>query len=57
LIDIALKHLKPYQIGIKISPVSQFNDMFDNNPVETFSLLLKELSKRNIGFVEVREST
>lgn len=30
--------------------------MFDQNPVETFSHLLQELDKRNIGFVEIRES-
>lgn len=30
--------------------------MFDLNPVETYSYLLKELDKRNIGHVELRES-
>lgn len=30
--------------------------MFDENPLETFSHLLKELSKRNIGFVELLET-
>lgn len=29
--------------------------MFDQNPVETFSCLLKGLSERNVGFVEGRE--
>ena len=57
LIDIALQFFKPYQIGLKISPVSQYQDMYDQNPVETYSHLLKELSKKNIGFVEVRESS
>ncbi len=32
LIDIALEVFKPYQIGIKISPVSRFGDMYDDNP-------------------------
>jgi len=31
--------------------------MYDENPIETYSLLLKELDKRKVGFVEVREST
>ena len=57
LIDIALEYFKPYQIGVKISPVSQYQDMYDQNPVETYSHLLKELSKRNVGFVEARESS
>jgi N-ethylmaleimide reductase len=56
VIDIALKHFEPYQIGIKLSPISLVHDMFDENPLETFSHLLKELSKRNIGFVELLET-
>lgn len=31
--------------------------MFDSNPEETFGYLLREMSKRNIGFAEIREST
>jgi hypothetical protein len=31
--------------------------MYDLNPVETYTHLLKELSKKNIGFVEGVEST
>lgn len=31
--------------------------MYDENPIETYSLLLKELDKQKIGFVEIREST
>jgi hypothetical protein len=57
LIDIALEKFKPYQVGIKISPVSQFNDMFDVNPIETYSYLLKELDRKGVGFVEIRESS
>jgi hypothetical protein len=48
--------LKPYQIGIKLNPVGRYNDISDQNPVETFNYLLKELSNRNIGFVELAES-
>ena len=39
---------------MKISPVSRLRDQFDENPVETYSYLLKELSKRQIGFVEIK---
>ncbi len=31
--------------------------MFDENPIQTYSTLLKQLDKRKIGFVEFREST
>ena len=40
-----------------MSPVSRAGDMFDDNPVETFGYLFRELEKRNIAFVEIREST
>jgi N-ethylmaleimide reductase len=56
LIDLALKTFKPYQIGIKISPTNRHRDQFDENPEETYSYLLKELDKRNIGFVELVET-
>lgn len=55
LIDIACEIFPPAQVGIKFSPVLQYQDMFDQNPVETFSCLLKGLSQRNVGFVEGRE--
>jgi N-ethylmaleimide reductase len=56
VIDIALKHFEPHQVGIKISPTSRIQDMFDESPLETYGYFLKELSKRNIGFVELAES-
>lgn len=52
-----MEYFKPEQLGIKISPVSRLRDMFDENPLETYSYFLKELDKRKIGFVEIREST
>lgn len=57
LVDIALKYFQPYQVGIKLSPTSRFHDMFDEKPLETFSCLLEQLSKRNIGFVELSQSS
>jgi 2,4-dienoyl-CoA reductase-like NADH-dependent reductase (Old Yellow Enzyme family) len=41
------------RIGIKLSPVGRFNDISDENPIATYSFLLKELKKREIGFVEL----
>lgn len=41
-------------VGIKISPLNRNNSMFDSNPLETFSYLLKELDKLKIAFVELR---
>ena len=33
LMDIALEYYKPWQMGIKVSPVSRMRDMFDENPI------------------------
>ena len=41
-------------VGIKISPSSRSNSMYDSNPLATFSYLLNELDKLKIAFVEVR---
>lgn len=30
--------------------------MFDSNPLDTYSYLLKELDKKNIAFVEIKEA-
>ena len=57
LFDIALKYFPAPRLGIKISPASRLKDMYDESPIETYSLLLKELDNRKIGFVEIREST
>jgi hypothetical protein len=48
LIQVALKHFKSYQIGLKLSPVGRLNDNSDLNPIDTYSTLLKELSKLDI---------
>jgi N-ethylmaleimide reductase len=41
------------RVGIKLSPVSRYNDMFDSDPVATFTYLLKELNKKKIAFAEI----
>lgn len=57
MVDLALKHLKSYQVGVKVTPVSTAKDSYDANPIETYTYLIQELSKRNIGFVELVESS
>ena len=47
---------RPQVIGCKFTPVSRIQDMFDENPIETYGYLLKELQHRKIGFVELAES-
>lgn len=54
LVDIALQYFEPYQLGLKVSPCSRYNDMYDDNPVETYTYLAQQLNKKNFGFIEVR---
>ena len=54
LTDIALKYYHSSRVGIKISPALKIKDSYDAKPVETYTLLLQELEKRKIGFVEIR---
>ncbi len=39
------------QIGIRISPGSQFNDMHDANPAETYEVLLQALTPLSLAYV------
>lgn len=54
----ALTHVWPsYQIGIRLSPVSSFNDMSDANPHETFISLIKALNPLHIAYIHCVEGT
>ena len=57
LVDITLKHFKSCRVGVKLSPTSRVKDNYDEAPMESYPILLKELDKRKIGFVELKEST
>jgi len=43
----------PEKVGIKISPVGRFQDMYDSDPISLYSHFLKELNKRKVSFVEI----
>jgi len=43
------------RVGIKLSPVGRSMDMYDEDPVATFSYLLTELDKRGIAFIQLME--
>eukprot|EP01016_Furgasonia_blochmanni_P028290 TRINITY_DN2974_c0_g1_i1.p1 TRINITY_DN2974_c0_g1~~TRINITY_DN2974_c0_g1_i1.p1 ORF type:complete len:406 (-),score=82.16 TRINITY_DN2974_c0_g1_i1:143-1360(-) len=41
------------RVGIKLSPTGRYNDLFDSNPLLTYSTLIKELNKKKIAFIQV----
>jgi 2,4-dienoyl-CoA reductase-like NADH-dependent reductase (Old Yellow Enzyme family) len=53
VIDVLVEVFGHENVGIKVSPIGRFNDMFDSDPVATYTHLLKELAKRNVAFVEI----
>mmetsp|Transcript_22289 Transcript_22289/g.19135 ORF Transcript_22289/g.19135 Transcript_22289/m.19135 type:complete len:235 (-) Transcript_22289:132-836(-) len=57
VIDILTEVYGPKRVGIKLSPVGRFQDMFDSNPKETYTYLVKELDKRGIAFIQFMEPT
>ncbi|CDW76084.1 nadh:flavin oxidoreductase [Stylonychia lemnae] len=45
----------PQRVGVKFSPMNTFHTMSDSDPAALYSYVLQELSKLNIGFVEITE--
>lgn len=43
-------------VSVRISPLGSFNDMHDDNPMETFTAFAKELNRFNLAFLEVVET-
>lgn len=44
------------KIGIRISPITKFNDIHDTNSIETYTALLKELNALNLSYVHIIRS-
>ncbi len=52
-VDEMIAATSPGFVSVKFSPGWQFHDVFDDNPQETYSYAVKELSKRGIAFLEL----
>lgn len=46
----------PSRIGIKISPAMPFNDILDDDPVETYTTLVKAISPMGLAYLHVLRS-
>ena len=44
------------KVGIKVTPVGRKSDMYDSDQFKLFSTLLKLLSEKGIGFIEISEA-
>lgn len=43
------------RIGIRLAPVSHANDIYDSNPMKTFSYVVEQLNSRNIVYIHFVE--
>jgi len=45
------------QVGIRLSPLNSFNDMFDSQPETTFTHIVEQLRPRGLAYLHMVEST
>jgi len=56
IMDILIEEFGSDKVGIKVTPVGRFNDMFDSDPLALYSYFLKELDRRKVAFVEISKA-
>jgi len=54
-LEQVLKSWDSKQVGVRISPTVDFNDMHDDNPLETFSVTVAKLNDFGLGYLHVVE--
>lgn len=54
-VEAVLRSWDNQQIGVRISPMVDFNDMADDNPRETFSVAVEKLNDYRPGYLHVVE--
>ena len=54
-VEAVLPSWDSQQIGVRISPMVDFNDMADDNPRETFSVAVEKLNHYRLGYLHVVE--
>jgi 2,4-dienoyl-CoA reductase-like NADH-dependent reductase (Old Yellow Enzyme family) len=57
VIDALISVYGADKVGIKLSPVARYQDMYDSDPIPLYTYLLQELQKKKIAFVEIVEAS
>lgn len=55
VIDAAIAEVGAGRVGIRLSPVTPFNDLADSNPQAVFGYLVEQLNQRGIAFIHFIE--
>jgi N-ethylmaleimide reductase len=56
VIDQLIEVFGANRTGVKLSPVCDYNDIYDSDPFGLVDYLIEELNKRNIAFIEFSEA-
>lgn len=57
VVDAVIAEIGADKVGIRLSPVTPFNDLSDSNPQAVFGLLIEALNSRGIGFIHMIEGS
>jgi N-ethylmaleimide reductase len=55
VVDACIAEIGAGRVGIRLSPLTPFNDLTDSNPQAVFGYLVQELNKRGIAFIHFIE--
>lgn len=55
VVDKAIKIWGKGKVGVKVTPVGRFNDMYDSDPIKLYNYLCTELSQRGIAYISFFE--
>ena len=55
VVDACVAEIGAGRVGIRLSPLTPFNDLADSNPQAVFAYLVEELNKRGIAFIHFIE--
>ncbi|PIV32620.1 MAG: alkene reductase [Lysobacterales bacterium CG02_land_8_20_14_3_00_62_12] len=56
VVDAAMAVWGPARVSVRISPLVGFNDMVDSDPSALVAYVAQELSRRQLGFLELRHA-
>eukprot|EP01015_Nassula_variabilis_P010817 TRINITY_DN1880_c0_g1_i8.p1 TRINITY_DN1880_c0_g1~~TRINITY_DN1880_c0_g1_i8.p1 ORF type:complete len:342 (-),score=79.88 TRINITY_DN1880_c0_g1_i8:125-1150(-) len=56
VVDQLVSVFGPNRVGVKVTPNGRYNDMFDSNPLKTYTYLAQQLSKKNIAYLHCAEN-
>ena len=57
IVDAVVAELGKGCVGIRLSPVTPFNDISDSQPQAVFGYLIEQLNQREIGFIHMIEGS